>query len=445
MQESTTQSAVPTLESVSAGAFVPGLDADAFAALLKEAVSSEERAQRQAAFEQYRTAVYPHGKLEEWRRTDPARIPFESTRRLPNLSPGVCGEQERDKDFDAVVLVGDEHFQILRLNRTVPDDALQIYSLSDALSRGIAGAEDMAKWGARPDHPDKMTLACEAFWNVGLYMAVAPDVDLSRGVLIRYQRRTGGTLLMPRVVFHAGAHSRVAVVEVYASPSEFAMLTAVSKRLLIGPAARVGWYTLRDEGDRTVHMADEWASLARDAQLEWVTLNLGGRLIKARFTGDALEPGATAELAGLFFAGGEQHVDQKTLQVHSAPDTFSRLLYKGAVKDRAYSVYQGQIIARPGAIRVDAYQRNNNLVLNDGARADSMPGLQIDADDLKCSHGSTIGHLDEEQLFYLRSRGIDARTARAILIEGFFEEIAQRIPNDGLREIVQRRVRERIG
>jgi Fe-S cluster assembly protein SufD len=427
-----------------ASAWVPGMDEAAWEVVLGACAGEAERKDRQAAFERYRQAVLPHGKMEEWRRTDPARIPFASMKYLPRLVPGDCREHEWDGDFDVVARVEDDRFQVVRNNRSLDENALRVLPLPEALSRGYAREEELAAWGARPDYPDKFSIAAESFWNVGVFIEVGAGVDVPRGVLIRCHRATSGRLLMPRVVFRAGERSRVAVLEVHTASEGAEVLTAPSKRLLVGSGAQAGWCTLRDESERTVHLADEWASLARDARLDWVTLNLGGRLVKARFTSDAREAGASAELAGLFLAGGEQHVDQKTLQVHSAPDTFSRLLYKGAVKDHAYSVYQGQIIARPGAVRVDAYQRNNNLVLNDGARADSMPGLQIDADDLKCSHGSTIGNLDEEQVFYLRSRGVEDRSARALLIEGFFEEIIQRIPHERLREVLQRRVRERI-
>ena len=163
-----------------------------------------------------------------------------------------------------------------------------------------------------------------------------------------------------------------------------------------------------------------------------------------KFGSDVAGEGSSAELDGLFFCDLDQHVDQKTLQIHSAPNTYSRLLYKGAVQDKGHSVYQGVIQARPGAIKVDAYQTNNNLILTDGAQADTIPGLLIDADDLKCSHGATIGNLDPDQLFYLRSRGFSEAAAKRILVLGFYDEIADRIPYEAIRARVHAIVEEKL-
>jgi Fe-S cluster assembly protein SufD len=186
------------------------------------------------------------------------------------------------------------------------------------------------------------------------------------------------------------------------------------------------------------------ARVGRDAQVDQINLNFGGKVSKVKFGSDLAGPNSAAELDGLFFTTGEQHIDQTTWQVHSSPDTYSRLLYKGAVRDTSQSVYQGIIKAKPGAIRVDAYQTNNNIVLNDGARAHTIPGLLIDADDLKCSHGATVGNLDPDQIFYLRSRGIEEAEARRLVMLGFFEEVIERIPQDFIRERVQEIIRERM-
>jgi len=169
--------------------------------------------------------------------------------------------------------------------------------------------------------------------------------------------------------------------------------------------------SLQEWGRGTYHIGEDWGRVERDARIDWVTLLLGGQVSKMMVGCDIHDVNSSAYLSGLFFADGQQHVDQRTLQLHSAPHTYSNLLYKGAVKDQGHSVYQGIIAAAPGAIKVDAYQMNNNLVLNDGARADSLPGLEIDADDLKCSHGSTMGNLDRDQIFYLQARGLPAAGA----------------------------------
>ena len=422
---------------------IAGLDEAALADVLAQSASDAERADRLGAFERYAAAPVPHRRMEEWRRTDPARIPFGSVRRLPLVQPGSCAPHPWDEACDLVLALEDDRFTVFdRLGLLVRGE-VKLQPLAEALAEGVIGSDRLAEWGRRPDVPDQVALAPEPFWNAGFYLRVEPSARVPRGVLLRYHLRRVDALAVLRLVVELAPGAALSAVEWHESSSG-RHLTLASKRWLIGERARLHWTVLRDEGAQTVHVADEWASLRRDARFDWITLNFGGQLIKARLTGDARAPGAAAELDGLYFVNGDGHVDQKTLQVHSAPDTFSRLLYKGAVKDRGFSMYQGQIIARPGAIRVDAYQKNNNLVLNDGARADSMPGLQIDADDLKCSHGATIGALDPDQLFYLRSRGLDERTARALLIRGFFEDVASRILHERVRERLQQRIEEKM-
>lgn len=438
-------SGTPAATLIQEGApWIAGYDEAAFRAVADAAQHPAERAAREAAFKKYAAAPTPHGKMEEWRRTDPASLPFARMARLPYLSARSVGGHEWDEAFDVVIAVAEHGWQVMDRAGLVAQGAMSVQELSRAFIERTISEEEIAAWAPRPDAVDKTALLADAFWNVGFYIKVAEGVEVPRGVLIRWANAATGKALIGRLVVWMGSRSRMTIFERHDAPHRAEVLSIFSKRINVAEAARVSWATLRMEGDRAVHVADEWISLERDARVEWTICNFGGRLIKGRFTGDARQAGAAVELDGLYFACGDQHVDQKTLQVHSSPDTFSRLLYKGVVEDRAYSVYQGRIIARPGAVRVDAYQKNNNLVLNDGARADSMPGLQIDADDLKCSHGATIGNLDEEQLFYLRSRGLDERTARATLIRGFFEEILQRLSFEPARQAVAQQITARI-
>ncbi|MER3457466.1 MAG: Fe-S cluster assembly protein SufD, partial [Chloroflexota bacterium] len=150
-------------------------------------------------------------------------------------------------------------------------------------------------------------------------------------------------------------------------------------------------------------------------------------------------------MSGLFFTDDDQHLDHDTQQNHNAPHTTSDLLFKGALKDRSRSVWQGMIRVAPGAQRTDGYQANRNLVLSEGARADSIPGLEIMADDVRCTHGSTVGQIDEEHVFYLMSRGLTRREAERLIVEGFFLEVLERIPFEGLRERLGRDIARKLG
>lgn len=425
------------MEKKAAG-FVAGFDGAAFGAMDVGAEPSAVRALRERAFSLYRDVPMPTTRMEEWRRTDPARFPFSRMGRLPTLRQAPSEPHEWDAAFDVVITVGDESYDVRDVTGALRDGRVVVLPFDQA-------AAEVMEESARAEGVGKFEALNDAFWNLGLLVRVAPKAELERGILLRYRQTKANGILVPKLVVLAGEQSRATLVERMESPDGVEVMSVMSKECHLGAAAKLRIVSLREWGDKTYHIASDWARVERDAQIDWITLNLGGKCCKMRFGSNGAGPGASAELDGIYFADREQHLDQRTLQVHSSPHTYSRLLYKGVVKDSAYSIYQGLIVAKPGAIKVDAYQKNNNLVLNDRARADSLPGLQIDADDLKCSHGSTVGNLDEDELFYLRCRGIDEGTARKLLIRGFFEDIAGRIPYDLVKDAVYRGIDAKIG
>lgn len=426
--------------------YIAGFDEAAFAALALRAEPALLKSARSEAFGLYKALPSPHARIEEWRRTDPVRFPFAKLGGLKSLEfsssfrPGPWDDQ-----FDAVVAIGDGEFGIRDVSGALKAQTVFVLPLAQAAAERPDLVANHLKSHARGEAAGKFETLNDSFWNVGIFIHIPEGVELGRGILIRYELAASESICVPRLLLVAGERSKAAVVEHLTSPEAPVIQTVMSKELYVASSANVRVITLQEWGANTYHIANDWARVEREGKIDWVTLNFGSRISKMSFGSDVAGEGASAELDGLYFATGEQHFDQRTLQVHSSPRTTSNLLYKGAVKDKARSVYQGLIIARPGANGVDAYQKNNNLVLSDGARADSLPGLQIDTDDLKCSHGSTIGNLDPEELFYLRSRGLDENEARRMLIKGFCEDIAGRIPYEFVREAVSKQVDARIG
>jgi Fe-S cluster assembly protein SufD len=425
---------------------IAGFDEAAFNNLDSRNEPSFVRAAREEAFSLYKALPSPHGRMEEWRRTDPARFPFAKLAALKKMDfSAACAPGEWDGQFDVVVTIEDGSFGIRDVSGVLKARTILVLPLAEAAGKHPELARDRLKNHARGEAAGKFEALNDSFWNVGVFIHIPAGVELGRGILVRYDLKSPRSVCVPRLLAVAGERSKAAVVEHMTSSDAPLIQTVMSKEFYIAPSANVRVITLQEWGANTFHIANDWARVEREGKVDWVTLNFGSRLSKMSFGSDVAGEGASAELDGLYFATGEQHFDQRTLQVHSSPRTTSNLLYKGAVKDKARSVYQGLIIARPGANGVDAYQKNNNLVLSDGARADSLPSLQIDTDDLKCSHGSTIGNLDPDQLFYLRSRGLDENEARRILIKGFCEDIAGRIPYEFVKEAVSRQVDSRIG
>lgn len=176
-----------------------------------------------------------------------------------------------------------------------------------------------------------------------------------------------------------------------------------------------------------------------------MVVTLGGDVVRVEPTVVLAGPGASAEALGLYFAAGDQHFEHRVVSRHEAPNAYSNLLYKGAIKDAAHTIFFGNLVVPPGAPGTDAYQTNRNLVLNDGARADTIPFLEIETAEVKCSHAGAVSRVDDEHLFYLESRGVPRDTAKQLIVEGFCQEVLDEVEfpelRDELSSAIERKVR----
>jgi Fe-S cluster assembly protein SufD len=231
----------------------------------------------------------------------------------------------------------------------------------------------------------------------------------------------------------------VTYVHESASPTEADANTmhAGIVEIKVGQGANLKFVELQSWGKHVWNFSHERAHVERDGNLDWIFGAIGSHLTKNFTELDLAGQGSTGRMSGFYFTDGKQHLDHDTQQNHFAPNTTSDLLFKGALKGKSRSVWQGMIYVAPGAQKTDGYQANRNLVLSDQARADSIPGLEILADDVRCTHGATVGKLEQEPLFYLKSRGIPQEEAERLMVEGFFDPIMQRIPFEGVRERFQ--------
>ena len=208
--------------------------------------------------------------------------------------------------------------------------------------------------------------------------------------------------------------------------------------------ASMKFFELQSWGRHVWNFSHERAGVERGGNLDWIFGAIGSLVTKNFTELDLAGEGAQGRMSGFYFTDGVQHLDHDTQQNHLAPHTTSDLLFKGALKGRSRSVWQGMIYVAPGAQKTDGYQANRNLVLSDAARADSIPGLEILADDVRCTHGATVGKLEQEPLFYLKSRGIPQAEAEKVIVEGFFDPIFQRIPFEGVRERFQQYIADKM-
>lgn len=237
-----------------------------------------------------------------------------------------------------------------------------------------------------------------------------------------------GSLVCPRLIVDAGENSEVTIVERFASTAEGGALVVPVLQMRVGPAARVSYLAVNELNEQTWSIGNQQAVGERDSHTLLATVALGGDYARVSTNARVSGRGASTRQVALYFAGGRQMHDFRTTQDHDAPHTNSDLLFKGAVQDEAWSVYTGLIKIREHANGTAAFQTNRNLTLSDGAWAESVPNLDIRTNDVKCSHASTVGPIDEDQRFYLESRGVRPEIAERLVVLGFFDEVLAQLP-----------------
>ena len=272
-----------------------------------------------------------------------------------------------------------------------------------------------------------------ATFRGGTFLYVPKGVEISDPFQALHWVTAAGTALPTRTVVVVEDGAKIVFNDLYLSEAlSEPSLASPAIEVFVGRGAEVGWVTWQDFGPGVRNLAHMRAHVDRDAKLNTMLVTLGADLSRAMKACTLAGEGAESYMFGLFFSRGDQHFEHWTVQDHVAPHTTSDLLYKGALADTSQALYYGTIRVRPGAFRTDAYQANRNLALSPKARALPNPQLEIENNDVRCTHGATVGQLDQEQLFYLRSRGIPLEQARRLVVYGFFGEVLDRVRWSGM-------------
>jgi Fe-S cluster assembly protein SufD len=279
----------------------------------------------------------------------------------------------------------------------------------------------------------------------GILLYVPPDLILDQPLQSVFWGPGEGLAHLSHLLVFLDRGASVTYVHETASPTEPRdALHAGVVEIKVSEGAKLRFVELQSWGRHIWNFTHERVRLDRHAQLDWIFGAIGSKLTKNFSELDLAGEGATGRMSGFYFTDGDQHLDHDTQQNHLSPHTTSDLLFKGALRGRSRSVWQGMIYVAKGAEKTDGYQANRNIVLEEGARADSIPGLEILADDVRCTHGATVGKLEPEPLFYLKSRGIPQSEAARLVVEGFFDPIMQRIPFEGVRERFHEAILEKM-
>nr|BCX00937.1 MAG: Fe-S cluster assembly protein SufD [Bacteroidota bacterium] len=282
---------------------------------------------------------------------------------------------------------------------------------------------------------DQMTALNAAFRMGGVIIYVPEGVEVSEPIVLQQELTESGVAFFPYTLLIAAPGSRLTVIDELGGPTlDRPALTSGVVELYAESGSVVQYVAVQRWGSHVVDFTTRALHARRDAAVRWVNVSLGARLSRAVIRAHLLEPGVAADLLGLYIVDGDRYIEHDTLQDHIAPHTTSDLLYKGVLRDSALSVYSGLIRVHHGAQRSNAYQANRNLLLSRQARADSIPMLEIEANDVRCTHGASLGPVDEEHLFYLMARGLSRSEAEHLIVLGFLQEVLERIPVERVRE-----------
>jgi Fe-S cluster assembly protein SufD len=410
------------------------------------------RERRREAWRTYEGLPLPDSKSEEWRRTDISGLRLEAFRPvLDGTAPGAAGLPPH---LGTAVTAPEERAGLLaqRDGHTVQsalDEAVQRQGvLFLDLDQAVRQVPDLVR-----EHflslvsPDELKFRAlhAALRRGGTFLYVPPGVEVALPLVSGTWVDTPGAAVFPHTLLVAGAGSKVTLIELFGSPDfDRQTLVAGAAELVVQDGAQVQYVSFQEWCANVWEFGLVRGRLGRDASVRSLIVAFGGALTKTDVETKLAGPGAQSEMLGLYFADGSQHFAYHTLQEHLAPHTLSDLLYKGAVKDRGRTVFAGLIRVHPGAQKTNAFQSNRNLILNSGAKSDSIPKLEIMANDLRCTHGSATSRLNEEHLFYLMSRGLRREQAVQMVVDGFFAEVLDKVSLPRLAERMQQEIAGKI-
>jgi Fe-S cluster assembly protein SufD len=403
---------------------------------------------RMEAWNLVQSMSMPSMKDEPWRRTD--------IRSLPSSTAKLGRVDDVDIDTDLVQPMADNAEEALIIMQPGMDPEIRGHEDLQRLGVTFSPWQEAVKSDADflqkymgtvvSDDEGKFAALSTALGRDGIVIHVPRDVELNIPLHSVLWAPGSGMAVFSRVLLVIEDGASVTYIHESASPSksEGELIHAGILELFIGEGANLKFIEIQNWGRHVWNFTHERAHIEGDGNLDWIFGAAGSYLTKDFSDLVLAGEGAHGRMSGFFFADGEQHLDHDTQQDHLSPNTTSDLLFKGALKDKSRSVWQGMIYVAPGAQNTDGYQANRNLLLSDNARADSIPGLEILADDVRCTHGATIGQLEVEPVYYLMSRGLPRDQAERLVVDGFFSPILERVPFEGVRGRFERMIDQKM-
>ena len=410
---------------------------------------------RRHAWKVYEATPMPDTHQEEWRYTDLARkLPLHalhvpSAEALPD-DPHAWPELLRramaeDQDASGHLVLVDGCVVHTDIRTDLASRGVVLSSLRQAVLDHPELLREHLATQAVPPEEGKLQALNAALWTDGVFLYVPRGVTLEAPVRVTRWYSEAGAAFFSRTLIVAEPTSQLSYVdEALSDDLSETTLTSTAVEVIARDGARVQYISVQRLGRGAFCQTAQRTLAGRDATLDTLNVSLGATTSRVDLNARLLGPGANSNMLGLYFGDGDQHFDHNTSQDHVAPAARSDLLYKGALDGASRAIFRGVIRVAKGAQQTDAYQTNRNLILSDDARADSLPNLEILADDVKCSHGASVGQLDEEALFYLMSRGLSRGQAERLVVVGFLGDVLQRLPLGGVVEKVTRVIEEKL-
>ena len=377
-------------------------------------------ARRTAAAEAFAATERPDDAAEEWRYSLIGQ--FDLERYAPAHEFGDAPMPRLDVEPAALIRCVNGRVMFVEVDEALVDQGVHIGPLAED-ENGEARLGSVAD-----DAGDYFTLLNDAFMDRPLLIDIPRGVVVDRPIVVAHHAAGAGGAAFPRLVVRVAENAQADVMDLHTSEADDDILVCPVVELDVEAAGRLGYLKVQEQGAKTWQFGSVLARAERDATISAATAAFGGAYARTRADTRLVGRGAHGDLAAVYFGESEQTLDFRTYQDHVAPDTTSNLLYKGVVAGESRSVYTGLIRVRPDACGTNAFQTNRNLKLSDDAWAESVPNLEIENNDVKCSHASTVSPVDEDQRFYLESRGVPTAEAERLIVAGFLGEVLAGVP-----------------
>jgi Fe-S cluster assembly protein SufD len=407
-------------------------------------------AQRRQALDLFHSMPVPSQETEEWRYTDLSDFELNFAPHTPGRTATTLDDVP-EEILAAAGPVGDRAGLLIQ-----HDSTTTIAHLDPAIREGVH-FESIDS--ALHDHPEivepylhtlvpadrtMFTALHAAFRTGGTFVLVPDDVKIELPIQALTYLDAEGAAVFPHTLLVVGNGAEVTFIDRYVSPNLARAFSDAIVEIHVGDGAHVRYVSLQEWGTGVTHLGIQRATVGRDATLRTLHIGFGATLARAESETVLAAPGGFSEMLGVFFADGDQHFDHRTLQDHVAPNCTSDLLYKGALRDRSRAVYSGWVHVRPDAQKTDAMQTSRNIVLSEHAKADAIPNLEIEANDVRCGHAASVGPVDEDAIFYLTTRGIPRAEAERLIVSGFFQEVLDRVAIEEIRTGAEQAIQDEL-